>query len=66
MKIALHGRLRIGDERDNLPHGRWVVRLTATADDAPSRQYDVTIEWSPVAPDAQALLDSVALRVDEV
>jgi hypothetical protein len=66
MKLALHGRLKIGDERDHLPHGRWVIRLTATAEDGPSSQYDVTIEWNAVAPDAKALLESVVVRAEEV
>ena len=54
---------QIPDRRDVLVHGRWVIRLIATADDAAAISYDVTIEWSPEAANAQAALESVQITM---
>jgi len=64
LQLGLH-ELRLADGRDWLPHGRWIIRLIATADDAATQTYDVTIEWSPVLA-AKDELDSVLLAVKRV
>src|SRR2546430_11460245 len=40
MQLGLHQQ-RIADARDQLQAGRWIIRLVATAEDAPSLTYDL-------------------------
>ena len=64
LQLGLHN-LRIGDGRDRIPHGRWVIRLIASAEDAATQTYDLTIEWSP-AQVVEHLLDSVRISIAKV
>jgi hypothetical protein len=62
MRLALH-TVNIGDRREYLVPGPCVVRLVVGADEAETREYDVTVNWKGDAADAQAAFDSVDIGI---
>jgi hypothetical protein len=64
LQLGLHD-MSLVDGRDWIPYGRWIIRLIATADEAATQTYDVTIEWSPVAL-TENVLDSVIASIAKV
>jgi hypothetical protein len=65
LQLGLH-KIRIADGRDRIPYGRWIIRLIATADDAATQTYDVTIEWNPSSPSPEAELATVVMNMTKV
>jgi hypothetical protein len=65
LQLCLHEQ-RIAGNRDALPPGRWIIRLIATADDAPAITYEVTIEWTAESQTADEALRSVKASIGRV
>lgn len=63
LKLSLSHGLFIGDHREFLAPGHWIICLMVGADEADGRLYEVVISWNGDATTAQAALDSVELDV---
>lgn len=62
LKLGLHG-LIIGDFREFLSPGEWVVRVVVGADEADGRAHEINVKWEGDAKDAQAAFESVTVNV---
>ncbi len=62
LKLGLHN-LIIGDFREFLAPGEWIVRVVVGADEADGRSHEIAVSWDGDAPSAKTALESVKVSV---